>query len=221
MQVSEAVAARRSTRAFLDRPVETALLRDILERAARAPSGGNLQPWHVHLLNGVGMARFRAVMDPKLEAGYADAPEYPIYPSPLAAPYRDRRFAVGEEMYARLGIPREDKPARLRWFQNNWRFFEAPAGLFLFVDREMGAAQWSDLGGYLQTVMLLLVEAGLASCPQEAWAVHHETVSAFCEVPENLMLFCGLAIGHPDPDASVNALATSRAPSNEWLTIHD
>lgn len=221
MNVSDAIAARRSTRAFLDRPVELALLRDVVIKAARTASGGNLQPWHVHLLHGDGMARFRERMAPRRAAGQADPPEYPVYPQPLAEPYRSRRFKVGEDMYARLGIPREDKAKRLEWFSRNWDFFGAPAALFLFVDRKMGAAQWTDLGAYLSNVMLLLVEAGLASCPQEAWSVQHETVSDFCGVGDHLMLFAGLAIGHADPDADVNALETSRAPTDEWLTCHE
>lgn len=221
MQVHEAIATRRSTRAFLDRPVETERLTALIAQAGRAPSGGNLQPWRVHLVNGEGMTRFRAQMSPRLDAGQADTPEYPIYPPSLAEPYRTRRFTVGEQMYARLGIPRDDKAARLDWFRRNWRFFDAPAGLFLFTDRAMGAAQWSDLGGFLQSLMLLLVEDGLASCPQEAWAMHHSAVCEFCATPPELMLFCGLAIGVPDPDHPLAAFATERADPTDWLTVHD
>jgi nitroreductase len=219
MNVSDAVASRASIRAFLPDPMPTELLVEVLRKAARAPSGGNLQPWQVTLLNGEGMARFRAMMAPRLAGGLADPPEYPVYPSPMGEPYRTRRFAIGEAMYALLGIPRADRSARLRWFARNWDFFGAPAGLFLHVDRAMGAAQWSDLGGYLQTVMLLLREAGLDTCPQEAWSVQHGAVARFLGTKPELMLFCGLAIGHRDPGAPVNALASLRAPAAEWLAV--
>jgi len=221
MQVHAAIAARRSTRAFLDTPVATQRLVELIQQAGRAPSGGNLQPWHVNLLNGAGMTRFHAKMAPRLDSGQVDAPEYPIYPPALFEPYRTRRFTVGEQMYAHLGIPRGDKTARQDWFHRNWRFFDAPAGLFLFADRAMGAAQWSDLGGFLQTLMLLLVEDGLASCPQEAWAMHHTTVTQFCDAPAEQMLFCGLAIGVPDPSHPLAAFQTERAPLTDWLTLHD
>ncbi|RED18446.1 nitroreductase [Pontivivens insulae] len=220
MRVSEAVTKRRSTRAFLPTQVDPNLLKRLVAKAGRTASGGNLQPWHVHLLTGDGMARFREAMAPRRATGQADTPEYPVYPQPLAEPYRTRRFAVGEAMYAKLDIPREDKAKRLEWFARNWDFFGAPAALFLFVDRQMGAAQWTDLGAYLNTVMLLLVEEGLASCPQEAWSVQHETVSRFCDVAPNLMLFAGLAIGYADPDADVNELVTERADAQEWMTHH-
>ncbi|RMF41105.1 MAG: nitroreductase [Alphaproteobacteria bacterium] len=217
MNVSEAVETRRSIRAFLPDPVPEEVLRRVFVKAARAPSGGNLQPWHVWLLSGAGMARFRAMMAPRIARGLTDAPEYAVYPDRLWEPYRSRRFAVGEAMYARLGIPRGDRAARLRWFARNYDFFGAPAGMFLFVDRGMGAPQWSDLGGYLQTAMLLLREEGLDSCPQEAWYLQHATVSAFLDAPPELMLFCGMAIGRRDPEAAVNGLQAPRAPAEEWL----
>jgi len=120
-------------------------------------------------------------------------------------------------MYARLGIPRDDKAARLKWFANNFRFFGTPVGMFLFVDRQMGAAQWTDLGGFLAHIMLLSEEAGLASCAQEAWALQHSAVSAYVEAPPEWMLFCGLALGRADQEAPVNQFQSEREPLDTWL----
>lgn len=222
MNVSEAIERRRSVRAFKTDPVDTALLQTLLEKASRAPSGGNLQPWRIYLLNEEPMRRFRALMEERL-AGKAhpdgDKEEYSVYPEKLKEPYRTERYAVGEEMYALLGIPREDKAQRLRWFAENYRFFGAPAGIFCFVDRTMGPPQWSDLGMFLQTFMLLLTEAGLQSCPQECWYRYPKTVADFCSAPEEWMLFCGIAIGYEDPEHPVNRLHTRRMPSSDWLTV--
>jgi nitroreductase len=209
-----------STRAFLPAAVQTAVITDVLERAARAPSGGNLQPWRLYVLNGDSMARFRAVMEPKLaESPVGETPEYAVYPPELKEPYRSRRYAVGEAMYALLGIGRDNKFGRLQWFQNNDRFFGAPAALFCFTDRIMGPPQWSDLGMMLQTAMLLFAELGLATCAQEAWCRWPRTVAEFVGAPAELMLFCGMAIGHADPAASVNGLRTERAPAQEFITV--
>jgi nitroreductase len=120
-------------------------------------------------------------------------------------------------MYARLGIPREDKAARLAWIARNFDFFGAPAAFFCFVDRQMGPPQWSDLGMFLQTFMLLAREAGLDTCAQEAWAMRAESVQAFTEADPDLLLFCGMAIGYRDPDAPVNALVSDREPLDVWL----
>ena len=220
MQVHEAVASRHSIRAFLPTPVPADVIRGVLQRAARAPSGGNLQPWHIDVMAGEPLAQFRATMREVLASGAQPQPEYAVYPGELRSPWRERRFEVGEAMYARLGVPREDKAARRRWFANNFDFFGAPLALFCSVDRSMGPPQWSDLGMYLQTVMLLLREEGLDSCPQEAWAVYADTVRQALNLPPERMLFCGMAIGWHDPAHPVNQLVASRAPQDEWLRFH-
>lgn len=220
MNVSDAVDRRMSVRAFLKDPVETAVILKVLEKAARAPSGGNLQPWRVTVLNGAALDRFRAVMAERIKTP-PDAPEYPVYPEKLTEPYRTRRFKVGEDMYGLMGIARDEKPKRWAWFYRNFRFFDAPAALFLHVDRQMGAAQWSDLGMLLQTAMLLLQEEGLDSCAQEAWSQFHKTVDDFTGAPPELMLFCGIAIGKRDPAHPVNALRSDRAPLEEWVKVLD
>jgi hypothetical protein len=165
------------------------------------------------------MARLKATMADKLATGATETPAYDVYPRDLAAPYRDRRYAVGEAMYAHLGIPRDDKPARQKWFARNFEFFGAPAAYFCTVDRRMGPPQWSDLGMYLQNLMLLAVDAGLATCPQECWAMYPETVGRVLDLPEDRMLFCGMAIGYEDKRAPANALRTERADGAEWLTV--
>jgi nitroreductase len=122
-------------------------------------------------------------------------------------------------MYALLGIPREDRAGRLAHLGRNFRFFDAPAAFFCFVDRVMGPPQWSDLGMFLQSFMLLAQEAGLDTCPQEAWSNKAETVTRFVDAPDELMLFCGMAIGHANPAAPVNELVTERAPLKDWTTF--
>ena len=170
------------------------------------------------MLGGEPLAALKAAMRARLARDAApDPPEYPIYPPDLAPPWRDRRFAVGEAMYARLGIPREDKAARRRWFANNYDFFGAPLALFCSVDRQMGPPQWSDLGMYLQTLMLLLREEGLDSCAQECWAVYPDTVRETLQLPPERMLFCGMAIGRRDPAHPVNALVSARAGLHEFV----
>ncbi|CAN7496532.1 nitroreductase [Variovorax sp. LjRoot290] len=220
MHVQEAVASRHSIRAFLSTPVDGETIRRVLTAAARAPSGGNLQPWHIDVLAGDALAELRQRMQARLAAGETEPAAYDIYPRELSSPWRERRFQVGEAMYARLGIPREDKAARRRWFANNYGFFGAPLALFCSVDRSMGPPQWSDLGMYLQTVMLLLRGEGLDSCPQECWAIYPDTVASVLRLPPERMLFCGMSIGHRDPEHPVNALVSDRAPADEWLRFH-
>jgi nitroreductase len=215
MDVSEAVRRRKSVRQFTDRPVPDDVIRDLLEAASRAPSGGNVQPWRIYVINGEAMERFRTyIADQPIEAG-----EYEIYPPKLWEPYRTNRFAVGEAMYATIGIEREDKAGRLAQFAKNGDFFGAPAALFCFIDRKMGPPQWSDLGMFLQTFMLLAQEAGLDTCAQEYWTVRHSAVRSFVGAPDDELLFCGMAIGHADPNAPINTLVSDRMPLDEWATF--
>ena len=218
MRVSDAVKARKSIRCFLDTPVDSETLKELLEKAARAPSGGNLQPWRIYVIPTPTMPQF---LEHLKTTDIQDQPEYAIYPPSLKSPYRDSRFKVGEDMYAKLGIARDDKAGRFGHLARNFEFFGAPCGFFCFVDRIMGPPQWSDLGMFLQSFMLLAQEAGLDTCAQEAWAGRAQSVAQFVRAPEELMLFCGMAVGYRDPEAPVNSLVSDRAPLEDWATFVD
>ncbi|MEX3979134.1 nitroreductase [Paraburkholderia sp. EG287A] len=218
MKVSEAVTSRKSVRQFLPDPVDPAIMRRVLDTAARAPSGGNLQPWHVHVVGGESLAKLKSIMADRIAQAPAGEPmEYDVYPRELGSPYRERRYQVGEDLYRSIDVAREDRPGRLRQFARNYAFFDAPLALFCSVDRQMGPPQWADLGMFLQTVMLLLREAGLHSCAQECWARYAQSVGEFLALPRERMVFCGMAIGHEDADAPINQWRSARVPLDEFV----
>ncbi len=216
MDVTEAVDSRKSIRAFLDKAVDDSLIKELLEKSSRAASGGNLQPWKIYVINGKTMNSFHKFQSEWTEP---ETPAYAIYPENLKEPYKTSRYEVADDMYSLLGIEREDKEARFKQVLKNYEFFGAPAAFFCFVDRQMGRPQWSDLGMFLQTFMLLAREAGLDTCPQEAWAMKQESVTAFVEAPDELMLFCGMAIGYQDESEKVNELRTARRPIEDWTVF--
>ncbi len=219
--VSAAVARRQSVRGFLPRPVDGVLIRRVLEKAARAPSGGNVQPWHVDVVGGERLDALKSIMAARVpEAPGGEPTEYDIYPKTLLSPHRDYRFQVGEDLYGALGIPREDRLARMLWFARNFQFFGAPMALFCTVARTMGLPQWSDLGMFLQTVMLLLQEEGVDSCAQECWAIYPQTIGRFLALPPERMLFCGMAIGYADPAEPANQFRARRAAVADFTRFH-
>jgi nitroreductase len=221
LTVSEAVAARYSCRAFLPTPVDPRLVREILERARRAPSGGNLQPWRVDVLTGGALTRFLAEIGRRREASpRGEGVEYDVYPRPVPDPWERRRFAVGEDLYASIGVKREDRAGRLKQFFRNYEFFGAPVAMFVSIDRRLGPPQWSDVGMFMQTLMLLAAERGLATCAQEAWAVWPRAVARFLGWPPEQMLFSGLALGFADESAAVNRWRSQRAPLAETVVFH-
>lgn len=216
MNVSDAVATRRSIRAFLDTPVDKDVLVRVLDKARRAPSGGNVQPWHGVVVAGDALSSLIAAVQQSMATGGGVA-EYDIYPSGLPEPYKARRSGCAEEMYAAIGIARDDRPARIQHVMRNFTGFGAPVMLFCHTPAYMGKPQWSDLGMWLQTIMLLLCEEGLDSCPQEAWSAHGNVIRDHLGIPEDHVLFCGIAIGHADTAAPVNDAIISRAPLDEMV----
>jgi nitroreductase len=215
MTVSEAVATRRSVRAFLDRPVELETLRRVMDKARFAPSGCNFQPWEATVITGEPL---KALQEKMLAAPYQKPAEYVITPPDIGDAYQARLFELGERMYGAMGIAREDKAGRAGVMRANFRSFDAPAVLLCYMPRVMGAPQWSDVGMWLQTVMLLLREEGLDSCPQEFLAFHGKLIKDHIGVSDDThIFFCGMGIGYRDPDAPINSFARERVSLDEQI----
>ena len=218
MDVFEAVDSRISCRWFLDRPVNPALVRNLIADAARAASGGNLQPWQVYALTGAPLAELKA----KVAAAIADRDprqvdaEYPIYPKTMWEPYRSRREHHGVQLYGALAIDRDDTAARLAQYKRNYEFFNAPVALFIAVDRRLGPGQWADLGGYIHALRFLARAHGLDTCAQESWARMHRIVGPFVKMPPEQMLFCAVAIGYGDRAHQANSFRAPRAAPEDF-----
>ena len=220
MNVTEALHRRISTRAFTPQLVPRALVHEILDIARWSPSGGNLQPWKVVVVAG---AARQAVIDVVLHAlaanPHGEQGEHPMYPADLWEPYRTRRYNVGEEMYVKLGITRKDRAARFARVAENLQFFGAPVGLFFVIDRRMGHGQWAHLGMFMQSVALAATERGLATCMQEAWAQGRQTLAVHFGLPDEEMVYCGMAMGYADATAPVNTLRSTRAEVDDFATF--
>lgn len=217
---SDLLRRRISTRAFLNTPVPEDEIRAILEIAKFAPSGGNLQPWKIHIVVGAARERLIGAVKKSLAENPFAGGELRIYPDNLWEPYRTRRYKLGEDMYALLGIPREEKVARLAHLARNFEFFGAPVGLFFTLDRRFDKGQWAHLGMMMLAIALVAEERGLATCMQEAWSAQAKTVSDFLDVPESEQLYCGMALGYADKSAAVNGLRSERAALDDFALFH-
>ncbi|GLQ06749.1 nitroreductase [Sneathiella chinensis] len=220
MKVTEAIKSRKSVRQFSDRPVSEQDLRDILETAKWAPSGGNLQPWKVQVLAGAPLQALVDDVRQKLMSNVQEEPEYHVYPPELTEPYRTRRRVVGQQLYELIGVPREDTPGKLRQLAKNFEFFGAPVGLFFVIDRQMEIGQFADMGMFMQNIMLLAREKGLHTCPQEAWARWPQTLIKHLDLPDNEMAFCGMALGYEDESAIINTLQSEREDFGTFITMN-
>jgi nitroreductase len=218
MDVFEAVESRMSCRWFLDKPVDPRIVRDLIARAARAASGGNLQPWHVYALTGAPLAEIKRRAAEFIAGGdprHTDA-EYPIYPATMWEPYKSRREYHGVQLYGALGIDRNDAAGRLDQYKRNYMFFNAPVALFIAIERKLGPGQWTDLGGYIHALMYLARGYGLDTCAQESWARLYRIVGEFVNIPPQQMLFCALALGYGDHTHPANNFRAPRAEPAEF-----
>lgn len=218
MDVYEAVDSRRAVRAFSDAPVPKEALERVLAAATRAPSGGNLQPWRVFVVAGEPLADLKRQATARVLSGEPfDEPQYPMIPAGLASPYRDRYSTAAAQRYRALGIERNDVERPKKITTLNSQAFGAPVVLFCYVDQAMGTGQWGDAGMYLQTVMLLLRAEGLHSCPQAMWTLYRKTVSKMVGADDDLVLFCGMAVGYEKQ--GVPPLRTGRADLAETVSF--
>ncbi|MFD5815743.1 nitroreductase [Streptomyces sp. NPDC127038] len=218
MDVYEAVDSRRAVRAFSDEPVSREVLERVLTAATRAPSSGNLQPWHLYVVTGEPLAELKRRATARARAGDpGDEREYPMYPAELTSPYLDRFAAAAAQRYTSLGIERDDPGRPKKIATLNAEAFGAPVVLFCYLDRTMGPGQWADAGMYLQTVMLLLRAEGLHSCPQVMWTMFRKTVGQVVGADDDLVLLCGVAVGFEKKDAP--RLRTGRADLTETVSF--
>lgn len=216
MNVTEAVTSRRSVRQFLDKPVDRAAIERVLEKAQRAPSGGNTQPWNAVIVGGEALADITEKVKAKAkEAPMGENMEYAIYPPELDGRYEDQRRGVGKAMFDAVDLARDDQAGRIAQMFKNWDSFGAPVQLFTYTKKYMGPPQWSDMGMWLQTVMLLLREEGLDSCSQEIWALYGTYMRELLGIDDDHVFFCGMAIGYRDPNHPINNFDVPRVPLNK------
>jgi nitroreductase len=219
--VDEAITTRKSVRAFLPTPVERSTVEELLARASRSASGSNIQPWRVRVIAGDVKERLtQAILDAVARDGFdAYQREWNYYPVRWREPFIGRRRKIGWDMYSLLGVDKGDfegtRQARLR----NYEFFGAPVGMIFTLDEDLEIGSWLDLGIFIGAVMIAARGRGLDTCPQAAFADFHSIIRPLLQIPENEIIICGMALGHIDPDAPVNQLATERAPIGEFATF--
>jgi nitroreductase len=218
--VDAAITSRRSIRAYLDKPVEREDIERILEVAARAPSGTNTQPWKVYVLTGqaksaLSEAILAVYSRPELNREHTE--EYAYYPREWVSPFIDRRRKVGWDLYALLGLTRENKAGMAAQHARNYRFFDAPVGFIFTIDRVLEQGSWLDYGMFLQNVMVAARGRGLDTCPQAAFTQYHRIIAEHLQIPANETVVCGMALGWADPDKIENTLVTEREPLSGFV----
>ena len=221
MQFADALRARKSVRAFRADPVPREVVEAILEDAARSPSGTNLQPWKVHVV--MGPARDRLVAE--VLAHRETRPDDSVAEFPNRGkrkePYTTRMRTLGKAMYGLIGIPKGDEAAGWEQWGRNYKFFDAPVGLIVTIDKDLGSMSYIDLGIFLQSLMLSATSRGLSTCAQGAWNQFWSATRRVLEVPDDEYIVCGVSLGYEDTSAPVNTLVSEREPVSSFTTWHE
>lgn len=219
--IERAMLERRSVRGFLPTAVSRAQVERVLEVAARAPSGTNMQPWRAHVLAGDMKNKLAAAVVEAFEQGTPGAheSEYKYYPDVFFEPYLARRRKVGFDMYGLLGIGRGDTVAMKAQAGRNFVFFDAPVGIIFTIDRRLEIGSWLDYGMFLQNVLLAARAQGFETCAQAAFAKYHAAVRAVLGLDDNEIVVCGVSLGYEDRAATVNQLVTHREKASDFSTF--
>jgi len=221
MNVSETIRAQRTIRAFNPTPVPEQVIREVLELARLAPSNSNTQPWRIDMVSGAARDRLKAAIHAEMRAGIKPYPVFPPGGSGLKGRYKERQRECAYQYFGAVGIEKEDMEARRNLSLQNYEFFGAPHAAFLSYPETMHRANALDIGIFLQTLMLLFVERGIASCPQGALATYPNPVKAMLPIPEENAILCGLSFGYPDMDAQINSAEAKmgREPIDTFFSI--
>lgn len=221
MHVSQAIKKRHSTRAFSDKTVTKETIRQIIDTAKHAPSGVNMQPWKVAVLTANSKAKLSAQMVKAFREKNTETTDYQYYPTEWNEIYKSRRVATGKKLYEILDIQREDKEKRLNQWEKNYRAFDAPVMLLFFIDKSLATGSYLDYGMFLQNIMLLAQEQGLATCPQASLAEYPGLVKSFLDLEDNWLVLGGMALGYEDTNDAVNLYRTEREELDNFCEFYD
>ncbi len=221
MDLDTALDSRSSARVFKSDPVSRDLVEEILERAARSPSGTNVQPWKVYVAMGPARERLTCELLAYREKNPEDGgKEWPTV-SKRVEPYLSRMRTLGKEMYTLLEIPKGDKQANWNQWGRNYKFFDAPVGLIFTIDKDLDRTSWLDIGIFIQSLMLSATARGLDTCAQGAWNQFWRVTKDVLEIPDNEYVVCGMSLGYADKTAPVNALVAEREPVSSFAFFRE
>ena len=221
MNIKQLIKSRYSVRSFLDKDVGFEKVKSILDTANSAPSGGNIQPWKVYVLGNNSKNKLVTQALNNYDTGVQEDIEYEIYPKPLAEEYKKRRSQCAADMYDALSIARDDIDTRLKQVRENFKFFGAPIGMIVTIDKSFAQNGWGHVGMFLQNLWLTAISEGLGVCLQESWSIYPKTVKKVIDCPDNEMIWCGIAMGYPNNEDPINNYRTSRDSIDTFASFID
>ena len=219
MNLKDIIKSRYSVRSFTKKNVDIEIIKEILQISKCAPSGGNIQPWKVYVVTGNAKEKLIERALSNYDNGVQEKIEYEIYPNPLDEEYKKRRSECAKDMYAALSIEQDDIESRLTQIRENFKFFGAPVGMIITIDKAFAVNGWGHVGMFIQNICLSAIDNDMGTCLQESWSIYPETVKDVLNIPDNEVVWCGIALGYPNLEHPINNYRTSREPIDKFVTF--
>ena len=218
MYLDKVIMNRISVRAYQDKPVEKALIEEILTLAVRAPSWANSQPWELAVVGGQAK---QALSEELYNIAMQGIPGNSDFEMPIgfSGVYQERVKMTGKKVFELAGIARDDAEARFKQFLSMFTGFDAPCLIYIILD-EVLTTVYSvfDAGAVANYISLLATSRGLGTCLMAALAMYPDPVRKKLDLPENKKIVLGLSVGYPDKNAPVNQIRSDREPLSQTVT---
>jgi nitroreductase len=203
----------------LPKELSTELIESVFSSALRSPSYTNSQPWDVVAVTG----EKKQLLSERLFALAKDnAPARSDFPNPKSWPQKieARTKTHGAKRFQALKINRDDVNARTEQRLMNFKFFGAPCAVFFLMDETLSTWSLTDIGMFVQSVVLSAHAHGLGTCLQASLANYPDAVREVLGIPPSRKLLLGMSMGYPNWDAPINGYKSERDSLHEFLTIY-
>ena len=216
MTFDEVVMGRRSIRGYQDKPVPKAMIREVIEMAMRAPSSMNTQPWNFYVITGEPLDRIRAGNTERNLAGVPHSREFRIG-QPFANQHRDRQIGVAKQLFAAMGIAREDLAARQDWVLRGFRQFDAPVCVIITYDKVLAESDDTpfDCGAVATALVNAAWSRGLGCVINSQGIMQSPVVREHAGIAEDQVIMKSIALGWPDETFPANAVVSERKSVDE------
>ena len=216
MRVIDALSSRYTCRVFKPEPVSKETVLKIMDAALHAPSWANTQPWEIFVAGGKALDRVRQAYLENYRNGVPRSPDVPA-PTQWPPTLQRRIEELGAKRFAALGIEREDTLARQRLTEHNFRLFGAPTVVYLCMDRNLTSWSIFDMGLVAQSIMLAAREQGVDSAPAVMLVAYPDILRAELDIPGELSILLGVALGYGDLDHLQNRYRSPRRSLQETV----
>jgi len=210
MDVLQAIEERRSTRAFLEDPVERKTIETLLSLATRAPSAINLQPWEFVVVSGIEKKRLSNLLVKRMK-------ERKISCGPGANKPLPEHFVERQRGLLRNILPHLPSDANFELFINegSCNFYGAPTAIILTLDNAFSSARLTDIGIVVGYLVLAAHAMGLATCPIGLIAAFDDEIREELNIPEQKQVVIGIGVGYRDDASPVNKTRSERVPISD------